>query len=38
MSLSYGHITALLAKVIQEQQVQIESLQARLAALEGKLE
>ena len=34
-SLSYGHLTAVLTKAIQEQQTQIEALQAEVAALKG---
>ena len=34
--LSYGHLTAVLTRAIQEQQAQIEQLEARLVALERR--
>ena len=34
-SLAYGHLTAVLTKAIQEQQIQIEALQAEVKALKG---
>lgn len=34
LGISYGQLTAVLAKAIQDQQVQIEELRARLAKLQ----